>query len=318
MARIVVPRLWQLVVTMWLVTVVVFIVVRLAPGDPAKYQLGVGHSFGGTEEMLAAIRHDMGLDKPIPVQYVIWMRRVLVGDLGQSLRNKRPVLDVILEKLPASIELMVGSVAMGLLVGVPLGCLAAFKRGTWVDSVTSFVVLLGMAMPVFWLGLLLIMLFSVQLRILPPGGRVSFLEDPVANLRQLAMPALSIGVYEIALFARYARSEMLGVLGQDYIRTAYAKGLTATVVVRRHALPNALMPIITILGLQVAHLISGTAVVEQVFGWSGVGWIAVQAINNRDYPVVQGIVLLSAVVFSVANTAVDIAYTVVNPKIRYG
>jgi len=212
---------------------------------------------------------------------------------------------------------MLASITIGLLVGLPIGWLAAVKRGTWLDSLASLVVLIGMAVPVFWLGLLLIMFLSVQFRVLPASGFTPLPVDPIANLRQLVMPALSIGVYEIALFARYARSEMLGVLAQDYVRTAHSKGLPFSTVLTRHALPNTLIPIITILGLQIGTLMSGAAVVEQVFGWSGVGWLVVEAIQNRDYPVVQGVVLLGAVVFSLANLAVDIAYMVVNPRIRY-
>lgn len=317
LARIVLVRLPQLVITLLVVSVVVFTVVRLAPGDPVAYQIGGGAGFTVSDEALANVRAEMGLDKPVPVQYAIWLGNVLTGDLGQSFRNKRPVLDLIAEKLPASLELMLASLLVGLVVGIPAGCLAAVKRGSWVDSLVSFIVLIGMAIPMFWLGLLFIMFFSLQLRILPASGFTPILVDPLANLRQLAMPALSIGLNQIALYARYSRSEMLNALSQDYVRTAHAKGLSLGFVLRRHALPNALIPVITVLGLQIGTLISGTAVVEQVYGWSGVGWLVVESIQNRDYPVVQGVVLLSAVAFCLANLAVDVAYTIVNPRIRY-
>ncbi len=297
---------------------IVFTVVRLTPGDPAEVQFGPRANDPRFAEALQALRHKMGLDKPIPMQYFIWLGHMARGDLGTSIRSGRPVLEMILRKLPATLELIAGGLFFGLLFGLPIGLLSGLKYRSFLDRFSSLLSWLGLAVPVFWLGLLLILIFAVHFRWLPASGYVPLTEDPWENIRHLIMPAISLGVYELALFSRFLRAEIIDVMRENYIRTARAKGLGEQGVVLLHALKNALIPLITIIGLEIGYLLGGSVVIEQVFGWSGVGWLALQAINNRDYPLIQGIVLLLALGYSVTNLLVDIAYAYVNPRIRFG
>ncbi|MEA2585420.1 MAG: peptide/nickel transport system permease protein [Thermomicrobiales bacterium] len=314
MANVVARRLLQLIPVLLLATGLVFVVIRLAPGDPAQQQLGP--RAGRNPEAVAALRHKLGLDKPIPVQYVIWLRYAVTGDLGKSVRNQQPVSHLLGPKLIATGELVVAALVFAVLVALILGTAAALRPGGRIDQATRAIVVSGLAIPTYWLGLVLLLLFAVRLKWLPVSGYVRFTEDPIGNLKHLLLPALSLGVFEAAFFTRFLRAELLEVLRQDYVRTANAKGLPERLVISRHALKNALIPMVTVLGLELGTLMGGVVIIEQVFGWSGIGWLALQAVKNRDYPLLQGTVLVVAVAVSLANLVADLAYSAIDPRLR--
>jgi peptide/nickel transport system permease protein len=307
----------QFIPVILLSTVLVFTVVRLAPGDPAAAQFGPRASDARYAEAVEAYRRQLGLDKPIPVQYVLWLRQVVQLDFGESIRSEQPVTQVILEKLPATLELLFAGILFGLVFGVPLAIVAARNRDSAINSVANIISVAGMAIPGFWLGMLLIWVFALQLKVLPASGYTPLTEDPLDNLRKLIMPAITLGVYELALVTRFLRAEMVEVLNSDYIRTARAKGMRERLVMSRHALKNALIPLVTIIALEIGYLLGGVVVVEQVFGWPGIGWLIFQAISNRDYPLIQGIVILIAVGYSMSNLLADIIYGYLDPRIHY-
>jgi peptide/nickel transport system permease protein len=314
MATLVVRRLLQLVPVVLLATALVFVMVRLAPGDPALQQLG---SRGARDpERVAALRAKLGLDQPMPVQYVVWLRLAVTGDLGKSVKNNEQVLDLIKPKLVATLELIVAALLIAVLIALLFGTASAVRAGQWIDQFTRAFVVTGLAIPTYWLGLIFLLIFAVSLKWLPVSGYVSFTEDPIQNLKHLALPALSLGLFEAAFFTRFLRAGLLDTLQQDYVRTAHAKGLAERTVVSRHALRNALIPMVTVLGLELGTLVGGVVVIEQVFGWSGIGWLALTAVKNRDYPLLQGIVLLVAVGVSVANLLADLTYTFLDPRLR--
>ena len=292
--------------TLWIVTVVVSLLIHLVPGDPVRIMYAQSQSTG--PEQIEAKRHELGLDRPIYVQYLTYMNNVLHGDLGKTIRGEQPVLTLLMLRLPNTILLTVASLLIAILLGGTLGFFSAYFRGTWFDTAAMGLAITGIAMPSFWLGLLLMFFFSVRLGWLPVGG---------TGLESLVLPALTLGLVSGAVLARLIRSSMLDVLAQDYMRTARAKGLAEPVVLARHALKNSLIPIITMLGLQVAYLLGGAVVVENVFAWNGVGRLAVQAILQRDFPLIQGFVLMLAVIVISVSLAVDILYAVVDPRIRY-
>jgi ABC-type dipeptide/oligopeptide/nickel transport system permease component len=292
--------------TLWIVTVAVSLLIHLVPGDPVRIMYAQSQSTG--PEQIEAKRHELGLDQPVYVQYVTYMSNVLRGDLGKTIRGEQPVLNLLLLRLPNTLLLTVASLAIAVLIGGTIGFLSAYLRGTWFDTLGMGIAVAGIAIPSFWLGLLLMYVFSVQLGWLPVGG---------TGLESLVLPALTLGLVSAAVLARLIRSSMLDVLGQDYMRTARAKGLAEPVVLARHALKNSLIPIITMLGLQVAYLLGGAVVVENVFAWNGVGRLAVQAILQRDFPLIQGFVLIFAVIVIGVSLVVDVLYAVVDPRIRY-
>ncbi len=314
MATVVVRRLLQLIPVVLLATALVFVMVRLAPGDPAQQQLGARGA--RDPDRVAALRHKLGLDQPIPVQYGIWLRYAVTGDLGTSVKNNQPVFDLIKPKLVATLELIVAALVFAVLIALAFGTLAAVRAGSWIDQLTRVFVVTGLAIPTYWLGLIFLLIFAVSLKWLPVSGYVSFAEDPLENLKHLILPALSLGLFEAAFFTRFLRAGLLDVLHQDFVRTAHAKGLAERSVVGRHALKNALIPMVTVLGLELGTLVGGVVVIEQVFGWSGVGWLALTAVKNRDYPLLQGIVLLVAVGVSLANLLTDLTYTFIDPRLR--
>jgi peptide/nickel transport system permease protein len=279
-------------------------------------QMGTEASNPDNFAKLEALREQMGLTKPIPVQYLSWIEDLARGDFGDSLRNKRPTFDLFMQKLPATLELMVGSMLFALFLALPLGILAAVKRGTTLDRAALGFVSAGLAIPGFWLGLTLILIFSVRLQWLPASGYVPFREDPVENIRRLILPSITLGTYLAASLMRFLRSDMIQVLGADYIRTARAKGLREKSVIMRHAMKNALIPVLTVAGLEVGALLGGAVIIEQVFGWSGVGWLTVQAIFDRDYPLVQTCVLFVTVGLILVNLVTDLAYGLLNPRMR--
>ena len=297
----------------FLVSVAVFLLIHLTPGDPAAIILGEE----GSTSTIAALHRELGLDQPLSTQYAIWIARVLHGDLGNSLRTHQPVTQAIGERLPATLELGLAALLWSLAVAIPLGTVAALRRGSVLDVLASGFTVAGVSVPNFFIGILLILLMGLVLRLFPVSGFVPLTQDPLQNLRHLLLPALTLGTAGAAINMRFTRSSMIEVLGQDYIRTARAKGAPWLRVVRGHALKNALIPVVTIVGIQVGSIIEGALVTETVFSWPGVGKLAVDGIFGRDYPVIQGIVLIAALSYMVANLLVDLTYAYLDPRITY-
>jgi peptide/nickel transport system permease protein len=307
-------RLAQILPVAFFVSTIVFALLRLTPGDPVQLLLGEQAS----PEAYAALRRELGLDQPLPVQYVRWLSRVLQGDLGRSLRNGTPVTEEIASRLPATLQLGLASTLLSLVLAVPLGILAALFRRSPVGLVATAFTQLGIAVPSFLVGLLLIYLFSLTWRLLPPGSYVDPLLDPVGFLRRLILPATTLALGAAAIQTRFIQTGLLETLQQDYIRTARAKGLRQRTIITGHALRNALLPSVTLLGLQVGTILEGAFITETIFAWPGIGRLGVQALGARDYPVVQGVVLLAAIVFMLVSLLVDIAYGYLDPRIADG
>lgn len=298
------------------IAVIVFVLMRAVPGDVVTGLIGLGEDI--SEERLAELRRMFGLDVPIHLQFVEWLGAALRCDLGSSLRTGRPVGVDLALRLPVTLELSVLSLIIALFLALPLGIAAALWRGRLPDYLGSAFVLLGLSIPSFFLGVLLILLFSLRLGWLPPAGYVPFGEAPLQNLKHMILPALSLGLILAAATTRIVRSTMLEVLGLDYVRTARAKGLPESAVTLRHALRNALIPVVTVVGLQFGSLLGGSVIVEQIFSLPGIGRFALEGINLRDYPVVQGAVLFIAAAFVLVNLLVDIVYAFIDPRVRYG
>src|SRR5438094_8149971 len=286
----------------------------MIPGDPARVMAGTDADAAGLEE----IRAKYGLNDPIPVQYLRWAALAARGDLGRSIRTRDPVITTVAKKLPITVELACLAVLIALAIGIPAGVLAAVRRNTAWDVLASAASLCGVSIPNFWLGIMLILLVSVRLGWLPASGFVPLFEDPVANVKRMLMPALVLGTALAAVLMRQTRNAMIEVLSADYIRTARSKGLAGFAVVVRHALRNALIPVVTILGLQMGALMGGAVVTESIFVLPGFGRLIVEAVFTRDYPVVQGVGLITASSYVLINLLVDISYTVLNPRIRIG
>ena len=312
MQTYVIRRFLELIPAMFAASILIFLMITLAPGDPVAMRLGTE----ATPEQIAAERTRLGLDQPLPVRYGIWLADVARLDLGQSLYTNRPVTTMIAEAFPKTVQLALLSLVLSLLIGLPLGMWAALRQDRPADTVITGFNALGLAIPNFWLGILMILLFSVQLRWLPPSGAGSADQGIVATLRYLAMPVLSIAVSNLSVFARFTRSALIDVMKDDFIRTARAKGLAERVVINRHALKNALIPVVTIVGIQFGRLLGGAVVTESVFAFPGIGRLTVTAILNRDYPVVQAILLLVVFIFLVANVLVDLLYGYLDPRVR--
>lgn len=313
MTAYVLRRIVHLVPVLLLISALVFFVFRVIPGDQAVVRLGMG----ADPEAVRQLRAILGLDKPLHLQYLDWLGAALRGDLGRSATNQQSVVSLVLQTFPATLEVAVLGVLLALAISIPLGIVSALWRGGWVDQATRVLALVGFCMPRYWLAILLIALFAVNARLLPAAGYVDLLADPLANLRHAALPVLSVGLTLAAVQMRFLRSSLLDVIGQDYVRTAHAKGLAHRVVVLRHALKNALIPFVTAVGLEFGSLLGGLVVVEQIFSWPGVGWLMIQSIAQRDYAVVQGAVLLVAAGFVAINLAVDVLYAYLDPRIRY-
>ncbi|MEP7300481.1 MAG: ABC transporter permease [Caldimonas sp.] len=305
-------RLGTVVPTLVLVSMLIFGLQQLLPGDPAKILAGEDQD----PTVIAYLHKKLHLDEPLPVRYAYWMGGVLRGDLGESVRNQQPVLDLVLQKLPVTAELAVLAMVIALVVGVPAGVAAAVGRGTVWDAAANAFALWGLSTPNFWLGILMILLFSVQLGWLPASGYVSPFEDLRANIAAMIMPAFVLGNALAAVLMRHTRSAMLQVLSADYIRTARSKGLGETPVVLRHALRNALVPVVTLGALEFGALLSGAVLTEQVFTIPGFGKLIVDAVFNRDYAVVQGVVLVTATTYIALNLLADLAYFALNPRLR--
>jgi peptide/nickel transport system permease protein len=309
-------RLLLTVPALFGVALVVFLLMRAIPGDVVTGLVGLGENI--TPERMAELRRIFGIDLPIHVQFGQWLGAALQGDLGSSLRTGRSITGDLAMRFPVTVQLSLMSLAIALTISIPLGILAARYRGRWPDYLGSAFVLIGLSVPTFFLGILLILLFSLRLGWLPPAGYVPFLEDPVENLRRMVLPSLSLGLILAAATTRIMRSAMLEILNRDYVRTARAKGLSEPVVTLRHALRNALIPVVTVVGLQFGSLLGGTVIIEQVFSIPGIGRFALEGINLRDYPVVQGAVLVIAGAFVFVNLLVDILYALIDPRVRYG
>ncbi|CAN5710295.1 ABC transporter permease [soil metagenome] len=312
MLRFLLGRLAIMVPTLLLVTMIVFLLQNLLPGDPVIAMAGENRD----PAVIAHLRAKYNLDKPLPVQYGIWLAGVLRGDLGQSLHIERPVLQLALEKLPVTLQLAGMAMLIALAIGITAGTLSAVKHNTWLDYTIKIAGLCGLSTPNFWLGILMILLFSVELGWLPASGYVSPAEDLWGNLKAMIMPAFVLGNAVAAILMRHTRSAVLQELREDYVRTARAKGLPPRQIILRHVLYNALVPIITLAALEFGLLLSGAILTEQVFTIPGFGKLIVDAVFNRDYAVVQGVVLCTATLYMALNLAADLAYFVVNPRMR--
>lgn len=326
MFRYIIRRLIQMIPLLIGVSILVFLLGHLAPGNPVRMLLGEE----ATAEDVARLNAVYGFDKPLPVQYFRWFSRAIRGDMGQSIRQSIPVSKLIFERLGATIELAVVSVFIAIMLGIPLGLFASTRRGTFWDYITMVVSLIGVSMPGFWLGLVLLSYVALNVSWMPMFGRDASIigglvtlftkfrgDELVSALRYILLPSVALGTSMMAIIARLTRSSMLEVLSKDYIRTAQAKGLKKSVVVIKHALRNALMPVITMVGIQFGAMLGGAVVTETVFAWPGVGRLVINAITQRYFPLVQGGVLMMALIFTVVNLLVDVAYAFVNPRIRY-
>ncbi|HEY1298343.1 MAG TPA: ABC transporter permease [Chloroflexota bacterium] len=306
MVRFIIRRLVLLVPLLIGASILVFLTMRLIPGDPARLALGAE----ATEDQVELMRRQWGLDQPLPIQYVYWIGHAREGDWGRSTISRVPAGEEIMNRLPATLRLAALSILIATVLGIGFGLLAAVRHNTWLDRSSMVVALLGICTPSFWLGLMLILVFSVWLGWFPSFGQ--------GGLEHLVLPALTLGAAAAALVARVTRSSLLDVLGADYLKTARAKGLTEQLVITRHALKNALIPVLTLLGLELGGLLTGAIVTETVFAYPGIGLLLINSIGNRDFPVVQPVLLLFAVQFVLINLVVDLLYAVVDPRITYG
>jgi peptide/nickel transport system permease protein len=316
MGRFVLRRVIQAIPTFFGITAVSFCVLRLAPGDPVLILFGGGNL---RADEIAALRAAYGLDQPIPIQYLRWLGHVLTGDFGQSFLYKRPVAEMIQAALPNTLLLAILALLLTIAVGVPLGVLAARYRGSWIDQLIRVLGVAGHAIPAFWFGLLFILILSVQFRLFPVGGMLTVGKDNFDipdRLAHLVGPVLALSLAGIANYSRYMRAETLEVLSQDYVRTARAKGLQDNVVLFVHALRNALLPLVTALGTQIAYLVSGAIVIEQVFAWPGMGRMTYDAARSKDYPIVMGVVVVASTILLLSYILRDVAYGIVDPRIR--
>ena len=307
-------RVASLCVTLLVVSVITFLVLRIIPGDPAQLILGAD----SPGDSLRELQHELGTDRPLPVQYVSWLGSVLRGELGVSLRHKRPVIDLIVERLPVTLSLAGLALLIAMAVGLPLGVEAARRRNTAADYAALAFSEIGQSVPSFWLGILMILAFSLQLGWLPSGGFIPWSESLWQAMRHLIMPSVALGLVLAATIVRMERSSVLEVLAEDYMRTARAKGLAETQVIYRHALANALIPTVTIVGLQVGTLLGGAIIVEQIFSLPGLGRLVLFAVFNRDWPLIQGLVFFLATLTIALNFLVDLSYAWLDPRIGRG
>jgi peptide/nickel transport system permease protein len=325
--RYVAQRLLHTVIVLLGVSLLTFALIHMTPGDPVLVMLGTD----ATPSELERLRHLLGLDQPLYVQYAEYLVRLVQGQMGDSIFQHQPVVKLIGDRFPATVELTLAAMLIAIIVGLLTGVISAMMPYSAFDVTAMLAALAGVAMPVFWLGMLAILLFSLQLGWLPSFGRgepliqsLQYLlrtgdaSDLTDSIRHLVLPALTLGAFSAALISRLVRSSLLEVLGQDYMRTARAKGLSQVPVVARHALPNAMIPVITVIGLQVGTLLGGAVLAETIFAWPGMGRLLIQAISQRDYPLVQGIVLVTALAVCLINLGVDLLYGAINPRVRYG
>lgn len=313
MKKYIAKRLWSLIPVMFVVATLVFFLVHLTPGDPASVILGPD----APQEAIAELRTRLGLDQPLPVQFVRWFGQVLQGNLGESIFLRRPVTQAIVERLEPTLLLAGLATAFAVIIGIPTGVLAAVYRNTWLDRLFMSISIFGVSMPNFWLALNLIFLFALTLAILPVSGYVPLRDDPLMTLRFMLLPAFSLGFPQSALIARITRGSMLDVLSQDYVKTARAKGLSEQLVIYKHALKNTMITVITVIGIVLAITLSGSVVIETIFGLPGIGRLIINSVLRRDYPVIQGTVLFIAGSYVLVNLLIDLLYVYLDPRIKY-
>ena len=311
-------RLIQAVFILIIVSVIVFLVIRLLPGDPILIYLSHSNAEALTPEQIAIVRHEFGLDKPLPVQYFDWISGLSRGDFGTSIHYRQSVGMLLSERLPVTLHLGLLSFVLGAVAGILMGLVAALRRASWLDTVTTTLANFGISAPNFWLGILLIYAFGLQLGWLPIYGYTSPFEDFWLSTRQLIMPVLVLAAFSLTSIARQTRSSMLEVIRQDYVRTAWAKGLQERVVVSRHIVKNGLIPVITLMGIQFSHILGGAVIIENVFSIPGMGRLMVEGLFAQDYQIIQAGILISAAMVVIANLIVDISYGWIDPRIRYG
>jgi len=303
-------------VLLFVIATILFFSLHLLPGDPALLVLG-GDAAQPTPEQIAMVRAKLGLDQPLWLQYATWLERVMRGDLGRSLVDDRPVARDLANRLPRTLQLVIPATLLSTAIGVALGMFAARRRGRLADPLASSTALMGFSVPVFVVGMLLVALFSITLGWLPPAGYVPFGEDPLGFLRHLILPTLALSASPMAITMRMTRSSFLEQASLDYVRTARAKGLPEPAVAWRHVLRNALLPVVTVVGLQIGGMFAGAVLVEYIFSWPGLNTLLLNSISTRDYPIIQGVVLLAAALFVFVNLVTDLCYALINPRIRY-
>lgn len=313
MTRYVASRLVSAVGVIVLVSILVFAIIRLIPGDPVSLLLGENLTDKTRDQLIAK----WGLDQPVPVQYLRWAGKMITGDFGTSLSTQESVSSLLIDRLPATLSLAFFALVIGIIIGIPAGMVAAYRANSMIDGVAMLTALLGLCIPSFWLSLMLILLFSIKLQWLPVSGYVSPSTSVTEWFTHILMPSIALGAGLAASISRMTRSAMLDVMHQDYIRTARAKGLSERVTLVSHTLKNALLPIVTVIGLQLGFLLGGAVVVEEVFAVPGVGRLLIYGIGNRDYPLIQGVVMIFAISFILINLIVDLLYSVLDPRIRY-
>lgn len=308
-------RAAQLLPVLLLASIGIWAMIYAVPGGP----VGVIVGENATEETIAAVRRELGLDRPVAVQYLDWIRSAFQGDLGISIHSREPVQDLILERLPATLQLAFMATLVAVTIGIPVAIASAMRPGSWVDRLLSGWNALALGVPTFWLGILLILWFAVELRWLPSASRyVPLWQDPLEALRYLILPSLTLGVYVSGVLARFLRASLVTEMSSDYVRTARSKGLPERQIMRAHIVPNALLPFITIVGLMMASFIGGAVVTEAVFTYPGLGRLLIQAISTRDYPLIQGCIVVMLVIYVAINLTVDVLYAYVDPRIEYG
>ncbi len=313
MRKYILNRIIMVIPVLFMVSVAVFLLVHLIPGDPIDYMFS--QSELPNREMRAEIEKKLGLDKPLYLQYMNWIGKILRGDFGESINYGRSNFDLILERFPATLLLTIVASIVSVLIAIPAGVIAAIKRNTPADYLAMVFALLGISIPNFWLGILLILAFSLYLPLLPSSGYVASFADPLGTLKSLLLPSITLGTGMAAIVARMTRSQMLEEIGKEYVRTARAKGMPESMVIFKHTLKNALVPTITVIGLQFGRLLGGAVIVEYVFSWPGMGSLVVDAVYSRDYPLVQALVLVFALIFVSVNFVVDVLYKYLNPRI---
>jgi|TARA_B110000914_G_scaffold226104_1_gene249208 peptide/nickel transport system permease protein len=306
-------RIIQVIPVLFLSSIIIFTLIRLIPGNPALLLAGPD----ALPEQIELITKELGLDKPIISQYFIWISNILMGDFGKSIINGYPVFKLISLKFVATLELAISGLIISLLIAFPLGILSAIKRNGIIEKFTTIFVALGQAIPTFWLGILLVIVFSIKLRWLPPSGRIEFSENPELAFKLIILPAFTLGVYTAAVLTRFLKTSVLEILTLDYVLTARAKGLSEWIVIIRHVIKNALIPFVTVLGLQFGAFLGGSVVTESIFDWPGLGRLMLQSIHTRDYPVLQGTILVVVFGFVIVNLIIDLLYSFLDPKIRY-
>jgi peptide/nickel transport system permease protein len=310
--------LGQSAVVLFLVSIIVFLALRLLPGDPILLIVSANESRDLGEQQMAKLRHEFGLDQPLPVQYFAWMGGIITrGDFGLSVYTRTPVIDEIMRRLPITFEIGALGILFGTLLGIPIGIISAVRRGTWMDQLVITLSNLGITVPIFWLGLILMLVFGLYLRWVPVMGFTSPTEDLAMHIKQLLMPVFCLSIFPMASVARQIRSSMLEVMHQDYIRTAWSKGLKERDIIFKHALKNGLIPVITTIGLSIPMTVGGSTITETVFNIPGMGRLAVMSVQNQDYAYVQAIILIIAAMVVVTNLLVELAYGWADPRIRY-